>query len=936
MIAPKGWLPDKPAGVRLASMEINGGVDGPGEVEIGSVMGGYRVDAVLGRGGMGVVYRATQLALGRAVALKVIGRQFAADPVFRERFRQESRLAAALDHPNVITIHEAGEDAGRLFVSMRLVDGVDLRLLIGTEGAIDPARSVAIVAQVASALDAAHAMRLVHRDVKPANILLDRRGAASEHAYLSDFGLVKRIGADPALTGSAGWVGSVDYVAPEQVQGGPVDERTDIYALGAVLYTALTGQVPFPRDDTAARLYASVNEPVPSLATVRPGLPGAFDEVVARAMAKDPAARYSSAGDLAVAATRAVGGEVAPGPTGVAVGWGEPAALDNDHAAPPASPPGTGPLASPPGTGPPASTDTKVLPASEGRSRRWRPPHGWPARAGAAAAALVVIALVATLAGAWPSGHPAARSGRPAATVTSGSVRAAPRPEGSPPNRGSKGLITASDVTGGGGNSPPDQYHITIYDLRRSGPYVTLDFGITCAVSPGSCGSQFAFGEPIDSIHGATRYTFNDVGGLNLVDPVGKKEYEQVTDAKGDPYCSAIPPRLDVGPTVHLAWATFAAPPASTSAMDVVFPSGGPQIPSVPITSGPARAPAGSDQVIPASQGQFDRPPGSTDTTGLTLPVLDIVSTVGGPSGNDAEAPGHSTISLNSDVLFDFAKADLTPAAQGVLSTVAGRIKAGGHGQVTVTGYTDSVGDDSVNVPLSQARAQAVVAALTPLVAGTPVTFIAAGDGSANPVAPNTNSDGSDNPAGRAVNRRVTIGYGVTTTPPPAAPAPPVAPSPAPAATKTPPAVDYTVDDGSGVGISHYHFSADSLVRSGSFVVLHLTATCTGKIDSHGSPGNSCEGEFDFAGTDTAPPELQGALNTVAAVYLTDPTTNQVYIVAHDSDTDPLTAGVNPGWPVGNTYPFWLYFPAPPASVHSLTVELPGAAASIANVAITS
>ncbi len=202
---------------------------------------------------MGIVYRATQLSLDRAVALKVINPLLAADPGFRERFRKESALAASLDHPNVVPVHEAGEDAGRLYVSMRLVRGTDLGRLVAAEGPLDPARAVGLLAGAAGALDAAHAAGLVHRDVKPSNVLVERRGD-DEHAFLSDFGVVKRVGQDAEATGSAGWVGSADFVAPEQVVGVAVDGRSDIYALGGVLYTALTGRVPFERSDLAAKL----------------------------------------------------------------------------------------------------------------------------------------------------------------------------------------------------------------------------------------------------------------------------------------------------------------------------------------------------------------------------------------------------------------------------------------------------------------------------------------------------------------------------------------------------------------------------------------------------------------------------------------------------------------------------------------------------------
>lgn len=322
-------------------------------------------------------------------------------------------------------------------------------------------------------------------------------------------------------------------------------------------------------------------------------------------------------------------------------------------------------------------------------------------------------------------------------------------------------------------DNPSDHYRITIYDLRRSGPYVTLDFGIVCTQSHlSSC-----FGETDFSGEGLSG--LSTAGGVALVDPQQKKWYTPVRDSRNQPYTSQTG-GVDVGPTVHLAWATFAAPPASVSAMDVVFPDGGPQVPGIPITTGGPPSLSGvGPNVVPAKPATFDRPADPHDTTGLTLPVSDLVSTVGTASSSDAEAPGHTTITLSADVLFAFAKADLTPAAQGSLATVAAKIKAGGNGTVTVAGYTDSVGPDSVNVPLSRSRAQAVVTALGPQVAGAPVSFNATGMGAADPVAPNTKGDNSDNPAGRALNRRVTISYNITANAPQATPPP--APAPAPA-----------------------------------------------------------------------------------------------------------------------------------------------------------
>src|SRR5436190_14504635 len=192
---------------------------------------------------MGVVYRAIQIGLDRNVALKVITPQYASDEEFRERFKRESRLAASIEHPNVIPIYEAGESDGVLFLSMRYVDGTDLKSVLEREGTLEPRRAARIVAQVAEALDAAHAAGLVHRDIKPANILM----ASGDHVYLTDFGLTKRASSESALTKTGQMVGTVDYVAPEQVEGGRVDARTDVYSLGCVLYHLLTGRVPYDK-----------------------------------------------------------------------------------------------------------------------------------------------------------------------------------------------------------------------------------------------------------------------------------------------------------------------------------------------------------------------------------------------------------------------------------------------------------------------------------------------------------------------------------------------------------------------------------------------------------------------------------------------------------------------------------------------------------------
>ena len=279
------------------------------DLQPGTEVAGYRIVGTLGRGGMSVVYLAEHDWLQRKVALKVLAPQLAEDERFRERFVRESRLAASLDHPNVIPIYEAGASGGDLFIAMRYVEGTDLRTLLHEGGALEPGRAVAIVRQVAAALDAAHEQGLVHRDVKPGNVLLARqRGSeAGEHVYLSDFGLTKRSASDSGITGTGQFVGTLDYAAPEQFKGGTPDARTDVYSLGCVLFECLTGSPPFTSENDAGLMYAHLQEPPPSLTARRRGLPREIDEVVAKAMAKAPADRQPAAGALADEAARRSG-----------------------------------------------------------------------------------------------------------------------------------------------------------------------------------------------------------------------------------------------------------------------------------------------------------------------------------------------------------------------------------------------------------------------------------------------------------------------------------------------------------------------------------------------------------------------------------------------------------------------------------------------------
>jgi serine/threonine-protein kinase len=263
--------------------------------QAGEMFGPYQLQSLLGQGGMGEVYRAYDTVKDRVVAVKVLRREFAADPAFQERFRRESRVAARLQEPHVIPVHDFGEINGALFIDMRLVEGSDLRSVLG-RGPLAPARATWIVSQVAAALDAAHADDLVHRDVKPENVLL----TPNDFAYLVDFGIAY-VGAQTGLTSAGGAVGSTAYMAPERFTEGQSSTGADVYALACVLYECLTGQPPFPGGDLPQLLSAHILTPPPKPGATRPGLAG-FDGVIAWGMAKDPAARCPSAGELARAA----------------------------------------------------------------------------------------------------------------------------------------------------------------------------------------------------------------------------------------------------------------------------------------------------------------------------------------------------------------------------------------------------------------------------------------------------------------------------------------------------------------------------------------------------------------------------------------------------------------------------------------------------------
>jgi WD40 repeat protein len=270
---------------------------------VGTEVAGYRIESLLGVGGMSVVYLAEDLRLKRRVALKLLAAALAGDDSFRDRFLRESELAASIDHPNIVPIYEAGATDELLFIAMRYVEGRDLKERL-RRGRLDPAEATGILAQVASALDMAHARGLVHRDVKPSNVLLDRgaRPDGSDHAYLADFGLMKRVADERAVVEDAHLLGTIDYVAPEQIAGGEIDGRADVYSLGCVLYECLVGEPPFAGDSELAVVFAHLESEPPAPSAQRPELPPALDAVIATALAKEPKQRYASCRELARAA----------------------------------------------------------------------------------------------------------------------------------------------------------------------------------------------------------------------------------------------------------------------------------------------------------------------------------------------------------------------------------------------------------------------------------------------------------------------------------------------------------------------------------------------------------------------------------------------------------------------------------------------------------
>jgi serine/threonine protein kinase len=281
----------------------------PGALAAGSHIAGYTIEQQIGRGGMAVVYRASDSRLNRSVALKILAPELASDTAYRQRFVREMRAAAAVDHPNIVPVFDAGEADGALYIAMRYVSGQDVRTLLDSVGRLPADRVVHLITQAASALDEAHSRGLVHRDVKPGNMLIASvaGGDRPDHLYLSDFGLSKQRVSSAPLTLTGQFLGTLDYMAPEQVEGEELDGRADLYSLACAAFEMLAGQPPFKRDQGLAVMWAQLQAPPPSLTALRPDLPPAVDQVIARAMAKSPADRYQTCGEFADALRAACG-----------------------------------------------------------------------------------------------------------------------------------------------------------------------------------------------------------------------------------------------------------------------------------------------------------------------------------------------------------------------------------------------------------------------------------------------------------------------------------------------------------------------------------------------------------------------------------------------------------------------------------------------------
>jgi serine/threonine protein kinase len=406
------------------------------ELSEGDEFAGYRVERRLGRGGMGVLYLALEPGLERRVALKLIAPEAAADEVFARRFAEESKIAASIEHPNVVPIYAAGKEGGVPFIAMRFVAGADLAKRLAREGRLDIATAVELIAQIGNGLDAIHAAGLVHRDVKPANVLLSG-GDGVEHAYITDFGVARNVATESGLTQTGRFVGTLDYVAPEQISGGEIDARVDVYALGCLLFKLLTGEVPFPKDGEAARLYAHLNDPPPAPSLYVPEVSMALDDVVIRAMSKSPEDRFPSAGDLGRAARAALRGEQTTVPErAVATGAAATRTAETISPKPAQTKPKQGTSSTRRLAPDTVATAAQAAPPSPNRERRNR---GLALAGGALLIVAIVVAAIALAGGGGSSGQNDASP-----KVTSTTPKSKPRPE--PKALSKSALIAKADA----------------------------------------------------------------------------------------------------------------------------------------------------------------------------------------------------------------------------------------------------------------------------------------------------------------------------------------------------------------------------------------------------------------------------------------------------------------------------------------------------------
>ncbi|MBL8776951.1 MAG: serine/threonine protein kinase [Acidimicrobiales bacterium] len=501
--------------------------------EVGAEFAGYRILEIIGSGGFATVYLGEDLrpAMRRKVALKVLRSELSAQEDFRDRFQRESLLAVQLDHhPNIVPVYDAGESDGHLYIAMRYIDGIDLKEKLKT-GPLDPDEAVSVVAQVASALDLAHQAGLVHRDVKPGNVLLP--GGDPDHVYLADFGLTKETAAEQSLTQVGQFLGTLYYAAPEQIQGKDLDGRSDQYALGCLLYESLTGEPPFV-GDVQAIIGAHLTREAPKATDKVPTLPPAIDAVIAKAMAKDPAERFDSCGELGARAMQALrapapDGTIVTGalpgipatppppmdPNSTVVGRTSPGipatpppATSGGHAIPPTPPPATsGGYAIPP-TPPPATSGGYAVPTPPPPTKSKVPV--WAIGAGAAAVVILIVGvLVVALGGGGGGDDPPGTTAAPPTTSVDNTTTTVPAFDpgtgsDTPPLLDQASLDGEESRCAAAAGDPQELLRCDFLFFEAEAGSTQQDFGSSCGdTSPGAngtCGTTADTGSSIDSL----------------------------------------------------------------------------------------------------------------------------------------------------------------------------------------------------------------------------------------------------------------------------------------------------------------------------------------------------------------------------------------------------------------------------------------------------